>query len=113
MDNDGSETGNCPMHIAGASRLARKSSFLVDTVMKKTISCLLKYSTLKQDSSFQDPICHNIVALTAATVNNKLLVFAKRIEGDRDIGEIHVLETGQPNSTWKTTSSTLPTDRFV
>ena len=51
--------------------------------------------------------------MTATTVNNKLLVFAKRIEGDRDIGEIHVLETGQPHSTWETTASTLPTVRFV
>ena len=52
-------------------------------------------------------------SIAAAAVNKKLLVFARRIEGDHDIGEIHALETGQPNPTWATTSFTLPTEEFI
>jgi hypothetical protein len=51
---------------------------------------------------------HN--TFTAAAVNNELLVFARSDEGN---GKVHTLQQVHPNSTWITTSCSLPDEELV
>ena len=77
-------------------------------------SRLLKYSTQKLVSLFLDLICHRYMEtlslLQGQCMNNELLVFAPSDGGN---GKFHTMQQVHPNSTWFTSSCSLPNEDLV
>ena len=112
MDNPGTETGNCPMRLQVRRDWHASLHSWWKTLGGECHLLSVEIFNVETGELVHGPDLPQYHNITAATVNNELLVFTKRLEGD-DIGKIHTLEQGQPNSTWETTASTLPADRFV